>query len=237
MSVEDRMISEYIEYARDVAKKFGERLIAGNIPTPFFKYGGYIIMNPFRVHRTVIALKVDWREEIFHAVLHEHLHNKFGELYPQEKLATDHAKAIIRLLFADTHRGMIISTIPVDLYIDWILVKNVYPEHYESHTRFVSMGSEFAYNNVARIIARLVVSEVKPEVLGEIRVYYTALLAFLAYQSNRVDDGRKVIKSNFPDEYVKLYDEVVGILDSIKDVGTLVDAYTRYIDLLIGFLE
>jgi len=220
-------VHEILEYAKDVGEKFGEEVVPANIlPEAQKKLGMFILVNPFRIHETCTKAGLDWKEATHYFVLHEHLHDMFYKLYPDEwSEIEDLYRELIKIYAPDTTSPMLIASTFVDHYIDYIMLKELYPEYYDKHVGVLKKLAEWQYREIIPMVRPIIETK-----LPDIMFFFITTFAGACLRSGRVSTGRKFIKRNLK-EYVWLYDEMVKLLKGIKSPDTLVKSFKKVVEL------
>lgn len=227
----ERIYYDIIEYARKVGEKFGEIVIPGNIDTPGMKRTGlFVMINPFMIYDVSKKASVDWKDYTYVVVLHEHLHDKFHELYPNVIITMDH---IYRELVRLTNEKVARFSVDVfeDYYVDYVLLKELYPGYYEKYLSVHRKEIELHYRDIVPAVAVGVVKFLPPM---DVFTYIVGL-ATACLMLDRISIGREVIKRNLK-EYVWVYDEMIRLLRKITSSKTLVESFREYVELVKKFL-
>jgi len=243
---EERIYYEILEYAKEVGKKFGEEVVPSNIPfTAEKKYTvetdhvGVVLINPFKIHRDASEFGVDWRDYVQRVVLHEHLHDEFAKKYPEQDRRIRKYASELRDLFIDKERGVLAVYQPLEIYIDLVLARELYPEYYEMYSRLLSKIREYWYAISTSVISFGIEQLVIGIEVKETRLHAIIILASSVVVIGRYLEAKSTISRYLPPEYSELFDEVLGIFRRIResrDVKVLMELYDRYVELLKKYL-
>ena len=231
------MISMYIDYARDIAKELGEKLVVSNRLSAFEKEHGMLWMNPFIVHDVIIELtEIEWRDFLWQAIHHEHLHNLLDREHPE----TDDAYRFTRdLIFAHTLDMVFakgIAVIPIDYYIDMHYYKLKLPEEKrDKYYRIMIALCEWDYRKAIPVLTAITEEVNVYELTAEV-----IMTAYLCAKLDRVSMCRKIFKRvgrRIEKDLVWVYDRSVEIIKSATDPKSVVKSVHRIGEFTIEAIE